>query len=166
VSVILRPILDDELREWLLNARTGHALEMTADADLDSEAARLKVSRDLDTLFPQGQIASGHAVFVVEADGERVGSLWVGERPDPVGRPTLFVYDIRIDEARRGRGYGRAAMIAAEAEAERRGIDRIALNVFGGNARARSLYRSLGYAELAVTMDKTLTPELSTPQRR
>jgi ribosomal protein S18 acetylase RimI-like enzyme len=99
-------------------------------------------------------------VFIVEAGGQRVGSLWAGERPDPVGRPTFFVYDVRINEGRRGRGYGRAAMIAAEAEAARRGIDRIALNVFGGNDRARSLYRSLGYAERAVTMDKTLTREI------
>ena len=73
---------------------------------------------------------------------------------------TFFVYDIRIDEGQRGRGYGRAAMIAAEAEAARRGIDRMALNVFGGNKRARSLYHSLGYTERAVTMDKTLTREI------
>jgi ribosomal protein S18 acetylase RimI-like enzyme len=133
---------------------------MAADAGLDPDLARLKVSRDLDALFPEGTIGAGHAVFVVEADGERVGSLWAGERPDPVGRPTLFVYDIRIDEGQRGRGYGRAAMIAAEAEAARRGIDRIALNVFGGNDRARSLYRSLGFIERAVTMDKMLAREV------
>jgi ribosomal protein S18 acetylase RimI-like enzyme len=54
------------------------------------------------------------------------------------------VYDIRIDEGQRSRGFGRAAMIAVEAEATRRGIDRIALNVLGDNERARSLYRSRG----------------------
>ena len=73
---------------------------------------------------------------------------------------TFFVYDIRIDEGQRSHGFGRAAMIAVEAEATRRGIDRIALNVLGDNERARSLYRSLGYAECAVTMDKRLTREL------
>jgi ribosomal protein S18 acetylase RimI-like enzyme len=159
MSVALRPIRDDELREWLVGARVEHAREMAADADLHPDEARLKVSRDLDTLFPEGRIAEGHAVFVVEAGGERVGSLWAGERSDPVGRATFFVYDIRIDEGQRRRGYGRAAMIAAQAEAARRGIDRIALNVFGGNERARSLYRSLGYTERAVTMEKTLARE-------
>jgi ribosomal protein S18 acetylase RimI-like enzyme len=158
--VTLRPIRDDELREWLLAAGIEHARDMVADAGLDPDEARLKVNRDLDALFPEGRIDARHAVFVVEAGGERVGSLWAGERPDPVGRPTFFVYDIRIDEGQRGRGYGRAAMIAAEAEAARRGIDRMALNVFGGNKRARSLYHSLGYTERAVTMDKTLTREI------
>jgi ribosomal protein S18 acetylase RimI-like enzyme len=160
MSVLLRPIRDDELLDWLRNARVEHARDMVADAGVDPVGARSKVDRDLDALFPEGKISEGHAVFVVEAGGERVGYLWAGERPDPVGRATLFVYDIHIDEAQRGRGYGRAAMIAAEAEAARRGIDRIALNVFGGNERARSLYRSLGYIERAVAMDKTLTREL------
>jgi RimJ/RimL family protein N-acetyltransferase len=36
------------------------------------------------------------------------------------------------------------------------GLDRIELNVFGHNERARGLYRSLGYDELAVLMGKTL----------
>jgi ribosomal protein S18 acetylase RimI-like enzyme len=62
---------------------------------------------------------------------------------------------VRIEEAHRGRGYGREAMVHAEAEAKRRGLDRIALNVFGRNAAARNLYRSLGYEENAVMMGKT-----------
>ena len=96
MSVTLRPIRDDELREWLLGARIEHARDMVADAGIDPDEARLKVSRDLDALFPEGTIAAGHAVFVVEAGGERVGSLWAGERPDPVGRSTFFVYDARL----------------------------------------------------------------------
>jgi ribosomal protein S18 acetylase RimI-like enzyme len=43
-----------------------------------------------------------------------------------------------------------------EAEARREGFTRIELNVWGGNERARSLYRTLGYAELAVQMGKPL----------
>ena len=53
-------------------------------------------------------------------------------------------------EAMRGRGLGRRAMELAEEEANRRGLARIELNVFGGNEVARGLYRSLGYAEVAV----------------
>ena len=54
------------------------------------------------------------------------------------------------------RRYGKAAMVFAEEEALRRGHDRVALNVFGGNEVARSLYRSLGYDENAVSMSKKL----------
>jgi ribosomal protein S18 acetylase RimI-like enzyme len=47
-------------------------------------------------------------------------------------------------------------MLLAEEEARRRGIDRLALNVFGRNTVARRLYRSLGYDENAIAMSKAL----------
>ena len=47
-------------------------------------------------------------------------------------------------------------MLALEDEVRAHGLDRIELNVFGGNAVARGLYRSLGYAESAVYMVKDL----------
>ncbi|MFL5942455.1 MAG: GNAT family N-acetyltransferase [Gaiellaceae bacterium] len=92
---------------------------------------------------------------MIEADGEPAGDLWLSERDETL-EPCLFVYDVYLDERYRGRGYGRAAMLLAEDEARRRGIGRVALNVFGGNAAARSLYRSLGYEENAVSMSKKL----------
>jgi len=49
-----------------------------------------------------------------------------------------------------------AAMLLAESEARQRGLNRIALNVFGGNEAARNLYQSLGYDERAVTMGKMI----------
>ena len=62
-----------------------------------------------------------------------------------------------IDPDLRGRGLGRRAMELVEREVRARGLERVELNVFGGNAVARSLYRSLGYAERAVIMSKELT---------
>jgi ribosomal protein S18 acetylase RimI-like enzyme len=47
-------------------------------------------------------------------------------------------------------------MLLAEEEARRRGIGRLALNVFGRNTVARRLYQSLGYEENAVAMSKSL----------
>jgi ribosomal protein S18 acetylase RimI-like enzyme len=35
-------------------------------------------------------------------------------------------------------------------------VERLRLNVFGHNTRARALYRSLGYEELSVLMGKSL----------
>jgi hypothetical protein len=40
--------------------------------------------------------------------------------------------------------------------AHSRGLNRIELNLFGGNEVARGLYRSLGYRESAVQMTKNL----------
>jgi ribosomal protein S18 acetylase RimI-like enzyme len=90
---------------------------------------------------------------VIEANGERVGELWLAEREVQLRR-VLWVYEVRVRERYRGRGFARAAMELAELEAKRRGLSHVALNVFGGNDPARGLYRSLGYSEDAVSMSK------------
>jgi ribosomal protein S18 acetylase RimI-like enzyme len=92
---------------------------------------------------------------VVEEGGSARGYAMLGERTTESG-PTAFVYGIELDAAHRGRGIGRAAMALLEERARVRGLPRIELNVFGGNAPARGLYRSLGYEEIAVYMGKTL----------
>jgi ribosomal protein S18 acetylase RimI-like enzyme len=79
-----------------------------------------------------------------------------------MGRPfsgdgvTWFIYDIEIAKDMRGRGFGRAAMQAAEEWTRERGGTRVALNVFGPNLTARSLYDSLGYEVLATSMFKDI----------
>ena len=72
------------------------------------------------------------------------------------GTAGAWLYDITIDEAARGRGLGRATMLALEAEVKALGFAEIGLNVWGGNEVARSLYRSLGYAEVSVGMRKPI----------
>ncbi len=47
-------------------------------------------------------------------------------------------------------------MLLIEQETRRRHLDRIELNVFAGNRVARSLYGSMGNAEVAVRMPKQL----------
>src|SRR5439155_19062400 len=104
--------------------------------------------------LPEGLSSPGVSVYGIEdAAGRPVGRLMLGER-DANGRRVMFVYDVVVDDAFRGRGFGRAAMRFAEEEARRRGLGRIELNVFGRNEVARSLYRSLGYEEFAVGMGK------------
>src|SRR5262249_56183761 len=104
---------------------------------------------------PGGVGAEGQGFCVGEVEGGRAGWLWVAERRG-MGEPQLWVYEVRVDEAHRGKGLGRALMEFAEDEARRRGMPQVALNVFGGNEVARGLYRSLGYFESAVFMVKRM----------
>jgi ribosomal protein S18 acetylase RimI-like enzyme len=106
-------------------------------------------------VLPEGLQTKGHWMHVIEADGQAVGFLWFAQR-DMDGRPSAYLYDIHIHENERGHGYGRAAMLEFEREAARRGLHHLSLNVFGGNAPARGLYSSLGWAERAITMTKHL----------
>lgn len=155
MPIDLRPLRDDEFAAWYPLMLGGYAEDMVRDAGLEPERAAAKAAEDMEQLFPGGRPSAEQLVFVVEADGKPVGNLWLCEREDSFHRG-MFVYNIWIDESCRGRGYGKAAMLLAEEETRRRGIDKLSLNVFGGNAVARGLYASLGYEENAVSMSKNL----------
>ena len=156
VPVRLRPVADDEVSSFLASTRDGYALSMVNDAGMGEEEAREKAERDFGLLVRDGRPVAGQHLFVIEETEthERVGRVWLGERPHgPIG----FLYDIEIEERFRGRGLGREVMQLVEQEARRRGFVEIRLNVFGGNETARSLYRSLRYVEFAIGMRKRLS---------
>ncbi|MFL6048262.1 MAG: GNAT family N-acetyltransferase [Gaiellales bacterium] len=155
MSVTLRPMRPDEYPAWAEEGQRGYVHQMVEFGGVEPEHAAAKAVRDFASVLPEGLQTNGHWVYVVEADGRAVGSLWFAER-DIDGRPSAFLYDIHIHEHARGNGYGRAAMLEFEREAARRGLHHLSLNVFGGNEPARGLYGSLGWAEVAITMTKHL----------
>ena len=106
-------------------------------------------------LLPSGAPAPGHAIFdVVGDDHEPVGYLWIA--PDTSDDAGGWVWDIEIDDDKRGRGFGRTAMILAEDYARQQGAHTLGLNVFGFNVAARNLYQSIGYEPTAIQMRKRL----------
>jgi ribosomal protein S18 acetylase RimI-like enzyme len=155
VSLSLRPLSNDEFASWFPRRRDSYAEDMAKDAGIAPKKAAAMAASQMDALFPGRVPSPEQLVYVLEADGEAVGELWVCDRDDPV-QHALFIYFIGIDSEHRGKGYGKAAMELAESEARRLGIDRVALNVFGRNEVARNLYRSCGYEEYAVSMSKKL----------
>jgi ribosomal protein S18 acetylase RimI-like enzyme len=158
MGVRLRQLRDEEIPEFIERGRADYARLMVEQAGLTPEQAQKKADNDWSKLLPNGKVSSGHHLFAVEDDetGERVGDLWLAERSSDFEGTAAFVYSVEIYEPFRGRGWGRQAMLLAEDQARSLGLSHIALNVFGGNDVARSLYRSLGYAETAVFMRKSI----------
>jgi ribosomal-protein-alanine N-acetyltransferase len=60
------------------------------------------------------------------------------------------VYSLAVSAAARGMGIGRRMMVRAEAEARRRGCDRMRLEVRMDNMPAIGLYERLGFTDTAV----------------
>ncbi len=144
-----------EIAESRSALMAGYVAERIAAGE---SAAEARAAGDLSDLryFPGGRPAPGHRHFKVVNEGRTVGSLWLGPAPEAEAEGLDWVYFVEIDEEHRGRGLGREAMLAAEADAAANGAKELGLNVFGPNAVARSLYASLGYAEVAVVMRKSL----------
>ena len=61
--------------------------------------------------------------------------------------PLVNVHDIAVAPAHRGRGIGKALLLAVEAEARARGACKVTLEVLSGNERAKALYVALGYGD-------------------
>ena len=112
-------------------------------------------------LIPQGLETPDHHFFILEETSTYapVGFLWASVDRQAV-QPSVFLFDIYIEEASRGKGYGREAMMALEAWAMGLGIRRFGLHVFASNEVAQSLYRQLGYRVASLNMVKELTGDV------
>jgi len=152
MRVRLRELRDDELPAWLEAARRFYVNDLERHAGLTRIEAEEKAGRDHGAHFPDGKPTAGQHLFCIEDErGDEIGRLWFAARPSGV-----WLYEIELEERVRGRGLGREAMLAFEERARELGAEKVTLNVFGGNEVARSLYRSLGYAEESVHMGKRL----------
>ena len=133
-----------------------YARELSRNGRAEGAAALELARASFDELLPQGLATPGQVLLIGEdaGDGRRVGHLWFGPSEHDAAR--AWLYDVTVDPRERRKGYGRALMLAFEAEARARGYGRVGLNVFGDNEIARALYLSLGYGEIARQLGKDL----------
>ncbi len=136
------------------------AIESFARETAKAEGTPLLACREIavrafDDLLPHGPGTENHFLFdVVPLPGkERVGWVWFWLRASSAGS-SVYVYDITIDDAHQGKGYGEAAMRALEIEARRLGATVVKLHVFEHNDRARTLYEKLDYRVTGRMMTK------------
>jgi ribosomal protein S18 acetylase RimI-like enzyme len=154
--VTLEPMSLEAWEQWHDGAVRGYAADKVRIGAWPADGAEERSAGEFAALLPEGLATPGHDLrSVVNEAGDVVGMLWFGPLND-VGRGTGFIWDIEILAEARGRGYGRAALVALEPIAREMGYDAIGLHVFGDNEVARNLYRSSGYAETDVMMKKPL----------
>lgn len=155
-SARTRPMTQDEFARWRRTEIDSYAVELhDSGARATLEEARVQAADQLASFLPEGLETDGmHLLQVLDEAGDPVGDLWLGPHPrrDDAG----WVYDVEIRAERRGEGFGRRAMLAAEGICRERGWAEIGLNVFGPNATARALYDSLGYRVVNTNLTKRL----------
>lgn len=109
------------------------------------------------TLFGDEPRAFGH---VVERDGAIVGiAIWFLTYSTWTGTHGIWLEDLYVDEAQRGRGYGRALMAALAATCVERGYRRFEWTVLDWNEPAIGFYRSIGAEPLEEWTTQRLTAE-------
>ncbi len=147
----------DELARYLVHLETSYADDMHQQGGVPESEAAERARQSMIELFPDGQPAEGNQLWrAVDAEGQPVGVLWLAHRLAGTAAAHAWIYDIEVEPARRGQGWGRELMERAEQITRDWGLDSLRLNVFGDNDVARNLYRSQGFREQSVTMTKSL----------
>jgi GNAT superfamily N-acetyltransferase len=155
--VVLEPITEAEFAAYLPVAIEEYGEDLVTSGRIsDPVLARQIGEQEIASVAPEGLATKNSFVYTARdaESGEPVGFLWLGLRGE--NAQDAFVYDIRVDESRRGLGYGRATMIACIARAAELGASTVGLHVFGHAAVPRALYSSLGFVETSVQMSLPL----------
>jgi ribosomal protein S18 acetylase RimI-like enzyme len=122
-----------------------------------AEDARAKTLAQIEQLLPSGTATESILLLVADSASDGiVGQIWLGLPGTEAHPDGAWVYNVEVSSEHRGKGYGRAIMLAAEEELKQRGVKRLGLNVFGRNRTAIALYDSLGYAVTSQQMSKPL----------
>jgi ribosomal protein S18 acetylase RimI-like enzyme len=151
----LCPMSEDEFQRWRERSIESYGADVARATGRPVEAARERASKQIGEMLPDGLNSANTWLMIICDDNDvRAGTLWIGKHPEHDN--TAYIYDIEVDESRRGEGLGRAALIAAEQLVRDAGFREIGLNVFGFNDTAQRLYASLDYRVIATQMTKRL----------
>lgn len=159
-AVTLRPMTQAEYDLRMPVLMEGYAASLVQAGRATAATALAESRRQHAELLPAG-LATERMLFLAAVptgvlDSPPVGWIWVG-LPDPAEpeRPA-WIYNIEVDPAHRGHGYGRALLAAVEPLLAAHGVTRLGLNVFADNPVARRLYETTGFAVTAQQMVKPI----------
>jgi RimJ/RimL family protein N-acetyltransferase len=146
-----------EFAKWRELSVKEYAADKVRAGNYDEEKALESSEKEFSSFLPEGPKTKGHYLYSVvdERSNERVGIIWYGETRGGT-KDTIWIYDIHMHEQFRGRGYGTAALRLLEDRARGLGKNKIGLQVFAHNERARKLYAELGYVPTNIMMTKDL----------
>jgi GNAT superfamily N-acetyltransferase len=156
-SVTLRPMTQDEYDAWQARSLGEYAAEHVAAGNWTEDVALDRARAETREILPAG-LHTDRMLFrsALDEHEEVIGHVWLALDHPRGGPDCAWVYDIEIVAGRRGQGYGRALLAAAEQDVLKEGVSHIMLNVFGTNEIANQMYATSGYATVTRQMRKSL----------
>jgi ribosomal protein S18 acetylase RimI-like enzyme len=144
-----------EFEAYLDRAVPEYARAHVDTGEFDRDEAMERARGDYAALLPAGLESEDQHLFSIRAAGraEPIGMVWF-ELRDRGARTSAFIYDFRIDESQRGKGYGKATLARVDDKLRSMGARWVGLNVMGDNHRARALYEKHGFRVASIGMRK------------
>lgn len=148
--VKLEPIQQDDFDSFLEHEVGEYANDHVRNGNWSPEGALEKSRMEFENLLPDGIHSKDQYVWsIVDEDENKIGVLWV-----QVKDQKAFIYDFIIDEAFRGKGYGKQALAAMDEQLKSMNAESVDLHVFGDNVIAQELYKKAGFEITGMHMRK------------
>lgn len=151
-----RKMTHEEFKNYRKESIGEYAAEHVRAGDWEEDGSLEKADKEFLSLLPEGIDTPGHHLYSICKDLQVIGMFWLAVREAGKG----WVYDVKIREEHRGKGYGEKTMNEIEYLGKELGLQSIRLHVFGHNHIARELYKKIGYNETNVFMEKQLTEHM------
>lgn len=139
------PYLERDIQEYA----EGHV----RNGDWKEGEALERSRKEHEQLLPDGLQSKDQYLFSIldDASGQKLGVLWVN-----IENNQAFIYDFRINEEQRGKGYGKQALMALDEKLKSMNVESVGLHVFGDNRTAQELYKKMGFQTTGIQMKKVL----------
>lgn len=154
--VKLVPMQQEEFEPYLERDIQEYAEEHVRNGNWKPEEALERSRKEHQQLLPNGLQSEHQYLFSIidEGSNQTLGVVWF-----QIENNQGFIYDFKINEEERGKGYGKQALRALDETLKSMNVESVGLHVFGDNVIARDLYRKMGFQVTGIFMKKILKQE-------
>jgi ribosomal protein S18 acetylase RimI-like enzyme len=148
----LEPIQQEDFDHFLERGIREYAEDHVRNGNWPVEGALERSKKEFEQYLPEGIHSKDQYIYsIVDENENKIGILWVQVRDGKA-----FIYDFAIDEAFRGKGYGKQALVAMDEKLKSMNVESVGLHVFGDNVVAQELYKKAGFQITGIHMKKSL----------
>jgi ribosomal protein S18 acetylase RimI-like enzyme len=150
--VKLEPLQQEDFEQFLEHGIRGYAEDHVRNGNWSAEESFERSRKQFEHNLPDGIHSKDQYLYsIIDERGDKIGVLWV-----QVKDQKAFIFDFVIDEAYRGKGYGKQALAAMDEKLKSMDVESVGLHVFGDNIIAQELYKKAGFQITDIQMKKTL----------
>jgi len=148
----LEPIQQEDFDHFLERGIREYAEDHVRNGNWPAEGALERSQKEFEQYLPNGIHSTDQYIYsILDENENKIGILWV-----QVKDGKAFIYDFAIDEAFRGKGYGKQALVAMDEKLKLMNVESVGLHVFGDNFVAQELYKKAGFQITGIQMKKSL----------